>query len=59
MRWLLLEQRLDVNVANKAGRTALQWACKTGQHAVARYLMHDAGADVTRRMKDDSTGVCS
>ena len=36
VRWLIEEQKLDVDVVNRVGRTALHWACKTGQREVAR-----------------------
>ena len=31
------------------------WACKSGAFEVAAYLLRECGADVTMRMKDDST----
>ena len=55
-KWLVEEVGAEVDAENKERRTALQWACKTGQLETARYLLA-ANADPTRRMKDDSTGA--
>ena len=46
MRWLLEEEGVAVDTANKDGRTALMWACKNGEERVAAYLVHEGGADV-------------
>jgi ankyrin repeat protein len=55
VRWLVEEVNVEVDVANKDRRTALQWACKTGRAETCSYLLTSAGADPTLRMKDDST----
>ena len=58
-RLLIEEARCAVDARNKAGRTALMFACKYASQVSAcyefvRYLLHEARADVTVRMKDDS-----
>ena len=58
-RLLIEEARCAVDTRNKAGRTALMFACKYASQVSAcyefvRYLLHEARADVTVRMKDDS-----
>lgn len=45
----------QVGQANKDGRTALMWACKNGEVQVVTELIHQYAADVSARMKDDST----
>ena len=58
-RLLIEEARVAVDARNKAGRTALMFACKYASQVSAcyefvRYLLQEARADVTVRMKDDS-----
>mmetsp|Transcript_19756 Transcript_19756/g.66702 ORF Transcript_19756/g.66702 Transcript_19756/m.66702 type:complete len:229 (+) Transcript_19756:231-917(+) len=53
-RWLLEDVGVDVDARNKAGRTALMFAAKYGQLELASLLL-EAGADVSLRMKDDSS----
>ena len=50
-----IHQQVAVNAWNKDGRTALMWACKSGQYATVRYLLEVAHADVAMCMKDAST----
>ena len=44
-----------VDAANKEGRTALMFAAKYGQRDVAAYLLDEAAADPTLRMKNESS----
>ena len=58
-RWLVEEMVFDVDRRNKVGRTALMFACKYAAHTaygheLVRYLIEEAHADVTVRMKDES-----
>ena len=48
--WLVEEGGIEVNKANKEGRTALMWACRNGQLAMAR-LLCKYGADVHQSTK--------
>jgi ankyrin repeat protein len=54
VRWLVEEQRVEVDQANKQGRTALMWAAKNGQCDVVDWLFTRAGADAAAQMKDGS-----
>jgi len=59
-RYLINERCVPVNARNKAGRTALMFACKYAGHSAdghgfVHFLLHEASADVTIRMRDDST----
>jgi len=59
-RWLVEVIGLPVDARNKAGRTALMFACKyAGQTPdgvlMVDYLLHEAKADVNVRMRDESS----
>uniref|UniRef100_A0A7S2NLR6 Uncharacterized protein n=1 Tax=Haptolina brevifila TaxID=156173 RepID=A0A7S2NLR6_9EUKA len=58
-RWLIEQVGLTVDARNKAGRTALMFACKYAGHtvhghALVSYLLNEARADVRLRMRDES-----
>ena len=54
VRWLLDDVGVAVDARNRDRRTALMFACKTGQCAVVSHLLA-AQADPTLRMKDESS----
>jgi hypothetical protein len=57
VRWLLEEEKVNVQEANKQGRTAIMWAAKNGQVEVVEWMLHQAPlprADLKACMKDGS-----
>jgi cytochrome c peroxidase len=56
MEWLLVELKMDPNVQDYAGDTALHDACRFGHDAVVKALL-EKGADKSIKNKDGKTAA--
>ncbi|WCR58340.1 ankyrin repeat domain-containing protein [Wolbachia endosymbiont of Ctenocephalides felis wCfeJ] len=57
IKCLVEQKNVDINKANRYGRTALHWAAENGQLDTVQYLVEQKGADINRTNNDGLTAL--
>lgn len=55
MQWLVSDFALSPNATNRVGRSAIMFACKYRHMAAVRWLVEQAGCDLSLRSNDGTS----